>query len=246
MKKVIAIVGPTAVGKTALSIQLAEKFRGEVISGDSMQVYKKLDIGTAKVTSAEKKEIPHHLIDILNWDENYSAYDFKKEAEAKIEDIITRNHLPIIAGGTGLYIQSLVENYTLGTGEKKEIGKDADLFLQLKEKDPELAKTTHPNNKRRIEQALKRGENYFQASDIDIFYIGLNTNRQLLHQRINQRVDLMMKQGLLEEAKSVYFFKKQHPKETFTVLQAIGYKEFLFYKPLAIKNFSLILKEKNL
>lgn len=227
--KVVAIVGPTAVGKTALSIELAKAFSGEIISGDSMQVYKNLNIGTAKVTPEEQADIPHYLIDILNWDQTYSAFDFKQQAEKKISEITSRHHLPIIAGGTGLYIQSLVENYTLGTGEKSEIDEKKDSWEELRKKDPNLALTTHPNNQRRIQQALKRGANKKQDSIYDVFYIGLNTKREVLHERINQRVDVMMEKGLLNEAQEVYEFSLQHPQKNFTVLQAIGYKEFFPY-----------------
>ena len=112
--KIIAVVGPTAVGKTALGIELAKRFNGEIISGDSQQVYRHLDIGTAKATLEEQAEAPHHLIDVREVDEAYSAYDFVKEASAAIEDITSRGKLPIIVGGTGLYLQSLLEGYHLG------------------------------------------------------------------------------------------------------------------------------------
>ena len=172
MEKVLVIVGPTAVGKTALSIALAKKFNGEIISGDSMQVYRSLDIGTAKVTETEKEGIPHYLIDCREVSETYSAADFQKEGRQKIKEITEKGKLPIIVGETGYSI------------------------LTPKEKPARL---------------------------YDYYLLGLETDRALLYERINQRVDQMMTEGLLEEAKQM--FQQPHAQAA----QGIGYKEFFPY-----------------
>ncbi len=165
----VVIVGPTASGKTELSIEIAKKFNGEVISGDSMQVYKHMDIGTAKVTRDEMDGIPHHMIDILEPDESFSAYEFKKRAEACIEDIINRGKLPIIAGGTGLYIQSLLYNYAFEdetvSPEKMQIVhaqlaeleqyNNEELHHYLASFDSESAENIHPNNRKRVLRAIE-------------------------------------------------------------------------------------------
>ena len=244
------IVGPTAVGKTELSIQLAEKFNGEIISGDSMQIYKDLDIATAKVTSAEMRGIPHHLIDIKEIEEEYSVSDFQKEASRKITEITKRGHLPIIVGGTGLYIESLLypvshakvepneklrlklEDFAGQMGNKK-------LWNRLNKIDPEAAKKIHPNNVRRLVRAIEvyeekgqlfsdfQNERNKKESVYDIFLIGLNTDRQKLYERINQRVDQMITEGLLEEAKDLW--EKVGPELNTQSTRGIGYKELFDY-----------------
>ncbi|GAA0368912.1 tRNA (adenosine(37)-N6)-dimethylallyltransferase MiaA [Alkalibacterium iburiense] len=247
-EKIIVIVGPTAVGKTHLGIELAKAFNGEVINGDSMQVYKGLNIGTAKVTKEEASGIAHHLIDIKEPDETYSVSDFKKDASQKIKEITAKGKLPIIVGGTGLYIESLL--YDVSHGGKAEPnlafrkeweewtekhGKSA-LHNQLKEKDPKAAEAIHPNNVRRVIRALEvineTGQTFsaFQAEKrkeplFDSFVIGLSTDRKVLYERINQRVDTMMQAGLLEEAKWLYetFHNDSQSKK------GIGYKEFDSY-----------------
>lgn len=243
--KVIAIVGPTAVGKTSLSIELAKRFNGEIISGDSMQVYRGLDIGTAKVTLAEMDGIPHHLIDVRDIDEKYSAADFQKAGRQAIEEISQRGKLPIVVGGTGLYIQSLLWDYKLGSeGEPeddslrekyesfaKKNGNRA-LWEQLQTVDPLAAEKIHFNNRKKMIRALEvfevTGHSILEPKEqpqkiYDSFLIGLNTDRAYLYQRINQRVDLMVTEGLLEEAKRL--------SETPDVqaAQGIGYKELFPY-----------------
>lgn len=226
MSKVIAIVGPTAVGKTDLSIKLAQEFNGEVISGDSMQVYRHLDIGTAKVLPSEMANIPHHLIDICDVSERFSAARFKQLADEQIEAITSRDHLPIIAGGTGFYLQALTENLALGSDsfdEKtlkiREYWKQqaitqgpAYVWNQLAQKDPQASKQIPLGNTRRVIRALevieKTGRLFsqqpqFQASN-EFLLIGLTTARPVLYERINQRVDLMIKQGLLDEARWLF------------------------------------------
>lgn len=243
--KVIAIVGPTAVGKTSLSIELAKRFNGEIISGDSMQVYRGLDIGTAKVTAEEMAGIPHHLIDVRGVNESYSAADFQKSAREAIQEISQRGKIPIIVGGTGLYIQSLLWDYKLGSEgepeddsirEKYEVfaeenGNSA-LWEQLQLSDPLAAEKIHYNNRKKVIRALEvfelTGHSILEPKEqpkelYDSFLIGLNTDRSILYQRINQRVDLMVEQGLLEEARNL----AKNP--TVQAAQGIGYKEFFPY-----------------
>lgn len=246
--KVIVIVGPTAVGKTQLGIKLAQAFNGEVINGDSMQVYKGLDIGTAKVTHEESEGVPHHLIDIKSPEDVYAVSDFKRDASEKISDIIRRGKLPIIVGGTGLYIESLLFNVSHG-GEAqpnpdfreemdafaRESGREA-LYALLKEKDPKAAESIHQNNVRRVIRALEviheTGKKFSDYQDerkkeplYDTFVIGLNTDRDVLYQRINKRVDLMLEEGLLEEVEGLY---DTYPGDLQSK-KGIGYKEFSAY-----------------
>lgn len=244
MEKVIVVVGPTAVGKTALSIELAKKYQGEVISGDSMQIYRGLDIGTAKVTAAEMQGIPHHLIDIRDSHESYSVAEFQKEARELITAIHQRGHLPIVAGGTGLYIQALLYDYQLGAAEESDpsvrqryqqeaarIGKEA-LWQKLQVLDPLAAAKIHYNNERKVIRALEVLETTgisiadpTTAPEVvyDYFMIGLSTDRQLLYQRIDQRVDQMVAAGLVAEAQQVLI----HPETQ--AAKGIGYKEFAPY-----------------
>lgn len=232
--KLIAVVGPTAVGKTALGIELAKTFNGEIISGDSQQVYQKLDIGTAKASKEEQEQAYHHLIDVREVNENYSVYDFVKEAKVAIDTIISKGKIPIIVGGTGLYLQSLFEGYHLGGEvnqetlmayrEKLESLSDEDLFEKLTEQSIIIPQV----NRRRAIRALelaKFGNNLQNSeSPYDVLLIGLNDDRQVLYDRINRRVDLMMDNGLLDEAKWLY--------DNYPSVQAskgIGYKELFPY-----------------
>ncbi|HGH7905745.1 TPA: tRNA (adenosine(37)-N6)-dimethylallyltransferase MiaA [Streptococcus agalactiae] len=232
--KLIAVVGPTAVGKTALGIELAKTFNGEIISGDSQQVYQKLDIGTAKASKEEQEQAYHHLIDVREVNENYSVYAFVKEAKVAIDTIISKGKIPIIVGGTGLYLQSLFEGYHLGGEvnqetlmayrEKLESLSDEDLFEKLTEQSIIIPQV----NRRRAIRALelaKFGNNLQNSeSPYDVLLIGLNDDRQVLYDRINRRVDLMMDNGLLDEAKWLY--------DNYPSVQAskgIGYKELFPY-----------------
>lgn len=243
--KVIAIVGPTAVGKTSLSIELAKRFNGEIISGDSMQVYRRLDIGTAKVTSEEMEGIPHYLIDVRNDDESYSAADFQIAARQAIQEITKKGKLPIVVGGTGLYIQSLLWDYKLGSeGEVEDdsLRKKYEAFAEkngnqalwekLRTTDPLAAEKIHYNNRKKMIRALEvfqlTGHSILEPKEqpkklYDSFLIGLNTERTVLYQRINQRVDLMVQQGLLEEA------EKLAKTPNVQAAQGIGYKELFPY-----------------
>lgn len=232
--KIIAVVGPTAVGKTALGIELAKRFNGEIISGDSQQVYRHLDIGTAKATLEEQAEAPHHLIDVREVDEAYSAYDFVKEASVAIEDITSRGKLPIIVGGTGLYLQSLLEGYHLGgqvnqeevLAYRQELEQlaDAVLFDKIAEQDIEIPELNRRRAIRALELATFGQDLENKETPYDALLIGLNDDRQVLYERINHRVDVMVEKGLLDEAKWLYDNHRD-----VQAARAIGYKELFPY-----------------
>ncbi len=247
MSKVIGIVGPTAVGKTALSIKLAHEFDGEVISGDSMQVYRHLDIGTAKVTPKEMDGIPHHLINICDIDERFSAARFKQLADQKIVEITNRKHLPIIAGGTGFYLQTLTDNLALGSdkfdqetleirNKWKKIANEKGaeyVWQQLNKRDPVASEQIPKANTRRVIRALEviqktgqlfSNQPHYQATN-DFLLIGLTTDRPALYDRINKRVDLMVHNGLLDEAKWLF----DHGGEKLPAGKGIGYHELFSY-----------------
>ncbi|BAK27672.1 tRNA (adenosine(37)-N6)-dimethylallyltransferase MiaA [Streptococcus gallolyticus subsp. gallolyticus] len=232
--KLIAVVGPTAVGKTALGIELAQQFNGEIISGDSQQVYRHLDIGTAKATPEEQAAAPHYLIDVRDVDANYSVYDFVVEASQAITEIASRGKVPIIVGGTGLYLQSLLEGYHLGgeVDQEKVLAyrktleqlSDEVLFGKI----AELGKEIPEINRRRAIRALelaKFGQNLEnKETNYEVLLIGLNDDRQVLYDRINHRVDLMLEKGILDEAKWLY---DNHRNAQ--AARAIGYKELFPY-----------------
>ncbi|WP_033152304.1 tRNA (adenosine(37)-N6)-dimethylallyltransferase MiaA [Streptococcus equinus] len=232
--KLLAVVGPTAVGKTALGIELAKQFNGEIISGDSQQVYRQLDIGTAKATPEEQAEAVHHLIDVRNVDETYSVYDFVQEASAAISDIVSRGKLPIIVGGTGLYLQSLLEGYHLGgqvdqekvlTYRKElELLSDDELFEKIAEQKIEIPQINRRRAIRALELAKFGKDLENKETDYDAYLIGLNDDRQVLYDRINHRVDLMVENGVLDEAKWLY----DNYREV-QAARAIGYKELFPY-----------------
>lgn len=232
--KIIAVVGPTAVGKTALGIELAKRFNGEIISGDSQQVYRHLDIGTAKATLEEQAEALHHLIDVREVDEAYSAYDFVKEASAAIEDITSRGKLPIIVGGTGLYLQSLLEGYHLGgqVNQEKVLAyrqeleqlADAVLFDKIAEQGIEIPELNRRRAIRALELATFGQDLENKETPYDALLIGLNDDRQVLYERINHRVDVMVEKGLLDEAKWLYDNHRD-----VQAARAIGYKELFPY-----------------
>ncbi|QDP40259.1 tRNA (adenosine(37)-N6)-dimethylallyltransferase MiaA [Radiobacillus deserti] len=246
-QQVVVVVGPTAVGKTALSVEIAKAFNGEVISGDSMQIYKGMDIGTAKVTEAEQQGIPHYMIDIKEPAESFSVAEFQTLVEGYIEDISQRGKLPVIAGGTGLYIQAALYGYEFSETKRddtyqkkieKEIeqnGVDA-VYERLKSVDPIQAHKIHPNNQRRLVRALEvydrtgqtmtdNHEKQKAESQYEPILIGLEMERSRLYERINLRVDQMIEQGLMEEVE--YFFNNGY--EHSQSMKAIGYKEFIPY-----------------
>ncbi|QSB08343.1 tRNA (adenosine(37)-N6)-dimethylallyltransferase MiaA [Lysinibacillus fusiformis] len=247
--EVIAIVGPTASGKTALSIELAKKYNGEVINGDSMQIYKGLDIGTAKITEEEMEGIPHHLLSFLEPTASFSVADYQKLVRAKIAEIQSRQKLPIIVGGSGLYVQAVLYDFQF-TDEKvderarkayyEELAKLGPKAMhdKLKQLDPQAAETIHPNNTRRVIRALEMLElsGVSKAAEAQnrgevplykhvILGLGQNMSREVLYDRINRRVDLMMENGLLEEVKGLW----QQNIRGVQSIQAIGYKELYDY-----------------
>ncbi|WML42350.1 tRNA (adenosine(37)-N6)-dimethylallyltransferase MiaA [Neobacillus sp. OS1-2] len=246
-QNLLVIIGPTAVGKTKLSIEMAKRYNGEIISGDSMQIYRGMDIGTAKITKCEMEGIPHYLIDIKEPSENFSVAEFQQLVRDRIDEIAKKGKLPIIVGGTGLYIQSVIYDYQFSDvpGDEsfrhrqeervKEIGNEA-LYTELKEVDPESAAQIHPNNIRRVIRALeivhltgKTMQDYQSTQQRDLLYntalVGLTMDREKLYERINARVDLMMDEGLLEEVKRLY----QQGLRDCQSIQAIGYKEMYDY-----------------
>ncbi|WP_026692392.1 tRNA (adenosine(37)-N6)-dimethylallyltransferase MiaA [Peribacillus kribbensis] len=246
-EKLLVIIGPTAVGKTRLSVELAHRFNGEIISGDSMQIYKGLDIGTAKITSEEMMGIPHHLIDIKNPGESFNAAEFQSLASSLIADIAGRGKLPIIAGGTGLYIQSVLygyqfpetpsdEKYRCSLEQKAEKEGPEAVYELLKEIDPASAGRIPYQNTRRIIRALEiyhctgktmseQMEDQPRELKYDASIIGLDMDRDMLYQRINDRVDMMMDLGLLDEVSALY----QADLRDCQSIQAIGYKELYAY-----------------
>ncbi len=230
MLPIIVVVGPTAVGKTKLSVALAKHFHGEIINADSMQFYKELDIGTAKIKEVEKEGIPHHLFDIVKVDEMYTVYDYQKDARKKIEEIRSRGHVPILVGGTGLYIKAALYDYEFQE-EEKVICDLSDEELKAYVVEHLGNQVVDLNNRRRLERAYTKIQNHsfhHQKKDLplyDFICIGLTTDRECLYQKIDERVDLMMKEGLLEEVKPFYD-QKIHSKALMT---GIGYKELYAY-----------------
>lgn len=245
MEKVIVVIGPTSVGKTKMGVALAKKLNGEVISGDSMQVYRQMDIGTAKVTIEEMEGVIHHCIDILDPKDQYSVHDFQQTVRKQITEITNRGHVPIIVGGTGLYIKATLYDYTFSEMENNhdEINKkykdytNEQLYAHLKQIDEESAKILHFNNRRRILRAIeiyeqtgqKKSEMINEQEHIclyDAYFVGLTLPRELLYERINLRVDLMMKNGLQGEMESLI---KQGLTRENQSMKAIGYKEWFDY-----------------
>ncbi|MGG3798544.1 tRNA (adenosine(37)-N6)-dimethylallyltransferase MiaA [Metabacillus fastidiosus] len=246
-KELVVLIGPTAVGKTKLSIDLAHKLNAEIISGDSMQIYRRMDIGTAKITTEEMEGIPHHLIDIKDPDESFSVAEFQEIVRPLIDEIHARNKIPMIVGGTGLYIQSVVYDYQFA-----DIPQDAayrlemEQFLEqngvdllhtkLQEVDPAAAERIHKNNSRRVIRALEiyhctglTMTEYIEKQEQEQLYnasiIGLTMDRDVLYERINKRVDIMVEQGIVHEVKQLY----DDGIKDCQSIQAIGYKEFYDY-----------------
>lgn len=242
MKKIITIVGPTAVGKTKLSIELAKQLNGEIISGDAMQIYRGMDIGTAKITHAEMEDVPHHLLDEKNPEDSYSVAEFQKTVRAKIDEISERGKLPIIVGGTGLYIKAVLYDYEFSDesapkGEQYENLSNEEVHAKLEAIDPASAKVLHPNNRRRVVRALniyyetnqtksKTLEKQEKKLMYDVTLIGLTDDRTALYQRINTRVDTMITDGLIDEVKKLYEMGIERSAQA---IQAIGYKEIYDY-----------------
>ena len=247
-KNIVCIVGPTASGKSAYAVKIAKERGGEVVSCDSMQIYKRMDIGTAKITPEEMQGVPHHMIDVLEPFEPCSVYDFTCMARRCIDDILSRGALPVLCGGTGLYIDSIINNIEFSAAPRDDEyrthllniaetrGSEA-VYNMLKEIDADAAGATHPNNLNRVIRALEiykttgitkteadkrsRRERVYNAE-----IIGLTLERGRLYERINKRVDLMMEQGLADEVKSL--MQEGLPRDC-TAMQAIGYKELVSY-----------------
>lgn len=248
-QKVIVICGPTASGKTKLSIEIAKKINGEIVSADSMQIYKEMDIGTAKPTIEEMQGIKHYLLDFVSPDKRYSVADYKKDAINAIDEIIEKNKVPIVVGGTGLYINSLIYGIEYPEIEidikyRNELEKTADepdglrkLYEMAKKIDEETIKNISPNDKKRICRVLEiyhstgktktqqEIESRKNGPKYDYLIYGLNMDRDKLYDRINKRVDIMIQDGLIEEVKNVASKYKEFP----TAMQGLGYKEVLEY-----------------
>lgn len=245
LKKVIVLGGPTATGKTDLAIELALLVNGEVVSADSAQVYRYMDIGTAKPTPEERRGVPHHMIDIVYPDEEFSVAQFKNLAEDSIRDILSRGKVPVVAGGTGLYISSLVYNIqfsdTICDWEFRERMNalaikygPGYLHDRLKEVDPVSAQRIHPNNVKRVIRALEvfettgrpisehQAESRTKPPEFDYLLFGLTMDRQMLYERIEKRTDIMMEKGLADEVAGIL---KMGYSRDLVSLQAIGYKE---------------------
>lgn len=248
-EKLIILTGPTAVGKTDLSIKLAKAVDGEIISADSIQVYKYMDIGSAKITPEEMQGVPHHLIDVLSPDEDFNVVLFKNMAKKAMEDILSRGHIPIITGGTGFYIQALL--YDIDFKENEDDGyrnhlealleKEGAEYLHnmLKKIDIKSAEDIHFNNSKKVIRALEyhhqTGEKISEHNEIErakaspynFAYFVLNCERKKLYERIDRRVDIMLKQGLIEEVKSLVD-RFNLTSDTIS-MQGLGYKEILSY-----------------
>ncbi len=246
-KKLIILAGPTGVGKTALSISLAKKLGGEVISADSMQVYRYMDIGSAKITGDEMQGVPHHLIDVLMPDEEFNVCRFQGMAKRALAGIYARGHVPIVVGGTGFYIQALLYDVDFSaenelTNLRKALEKEAlekgreALYERLCRVDPESAQVIHPNNTKRVIRALefyeKNGYPISQHNRLErekeaayaACYFVLNDDRELLYRRIDERVDEMLKRGLVDEVRAL---REMGCHKNMVSMQGLGYKEIL-------------------
>ncbi|MPQ43939.1 tRNA (adenosine(37)-N6)-dimethylallyltransferase MiaA [Clostridium tarantellae] len=246
---ILIIAGPTAVGKTAISIELAKELNGEIISTDSMQIYKYMDIGSAKITEEEMEGIPHHLIDFVDPHNEFSVSEFKVLAEKKIKEIHTKGKLPILAGGTGLYINSIICDMNFTESEKDEAYREflwnlaeergnEYLHNMLKDIDLESYEKIHFNNRKRVIRALEvykitgkpfssfKAKNNIYTSPYNIYYYVLDMDREKLYDRINKRVDIMMNKGLINEVK---YLQSIGLTENMQSMKGIGYKEILYY-----------------
>ena len=248
MKKIIVIVGPTGVGKTKLSVKLAQKLNGEIINADSMQVYKKLDIGTAKITEEEKEGIPHHLFDICDVYQNYTIFDYQRDARKAIDEMLKRNKTPIMVGGSGLYIKAALYDYKLVNEEFHSEFTELTNEELLNEIKKVHETDIHVNNRKRLVRELNKiKNNSVNISDInkplyDIVIIGLTTDRDKLYDIINNRVDKMINNGLINEVKGLY----DNKIFTKAIDTGIGYKElYEYFKGNLTLDESINLIKKN-
>ena len=234
MKDIIVIVGPTGVGKTKMSIELAKKLDAEIINGDSVAIYKDLNIGSAKPTVEERENIPHHLIDIKEVTDDYSVYDYQIDCRKAIEDITNRGKRVIIVGGTGLYIKAALYDYNFTKGTTNKEYKDLtneEILDKISKFDLYLSSTLEVNNRQRLVRVLNKLENkeVFTNNKDKLLYpvkvIGLTTDRDYLYERINKRVDIMINNGLLDEINNL----KDKYKSSRILNSGIGYKEFYDY-----------------
>lgn len=232
MKDIIVIVGPTGIGKTKLSIELAKKLDAEIINGDSVSIYKRLNIGSAKPTKEEQSGIPHHLIDIKDVDEDYTVFDYQKDLRKKIEEITSRGKQIIIVGGTGLYIKAALYDYKFTEGTTyNEYNDLSNEEILSKIKEYKVEKLPELNNRKRLVRLLNKLENNEEITNnkdkllYNIKVIGLTTDREILYKRIDKRVDIMMENGLLDEINSL----KEDYKNSRILNSGIGYKEFYDY-----------------
>ena len=223
---IIVVCGPTGVGKTKMSVELAKKYNAVILNADSMQVYKELNIGTAKVTEEEKQGVPHYLFDIKEPDEMYTVYDYQKDLRDKLEEFKDRNI--VIVGGTGLYIKAALYNYEFNPEEESNTYDDLsneELYERVHEIDP--TSETHVNNRKRLIRELNRKGTPTNKNELlyPAIFIGLTTDRDTLYERINKRVDIMVEDGLLDEVKSLY----DRNIRSKAIMTGIGYKELYDY-----------------
>lgn len=265
MQKLVVLTGPTAVGKTDISIQLAQAINGEIISADSIQVYKKMDIGSAKITKEEMKDVPHYLVDCLEPDEEFNVHIFQQMAKDAIDKICAKGKIPIIVGGTGFYIQSVLYDINFDDTDNlyeyreylenlaEEKGNEF-IHNMLNDVDPESAEAIHFNNRKRVIRALEyyketglkisdhNKEQRENESPYNFVYFVLNDDRELLYSRINKRVDIMIDQGLVNEVKSLLDagFHKD-----LTSMQGIGYKEVVEYleNKMSLEDMTELIKK---
>lgn len=260
MDKIIVLVGPTGSGKTSLSIELAKKFNGEIISGDAYQCYYEMSIGSAKIKEEEKQGIPHYLVDYLSYKDEYNVKVFQEKGREYIADILARGKTPIICGGTGLYIKALLYDYLFEDEQVDEEylnflnHKDNDeLYKMLIEIDEKATATIHKNNRKRVIRALmmahvgtsksERLEKQEHKMLYDAYIIGLTMDREKLYERINQRVLTMMDEGLKEEIESLVQSEDDFYLQS---MRGIGYKEWLgYYKKEATIEETIALIQKN-
>lgn len=240
MQKVLAIVGPTAVGKSAIGIEIAKRLNGEIISGDSVQIYRGFNIGSAKIKEEEMDGIVHHLIDIKDPKDRYSVKEFQKLARLKIEEIINRGKLPIIVGGTGLYIKACLYDYVFQDEEEEDNPFDdlsnEELYNRLLEVDPKCLEKIHVNNRKRLVRAynvvLKHGKmsEFIDSQEHKMIYdaliVGLTMEKELLYKRCDERVLKMVEEGLIAEVESLIKGGSSFDDQA---MQAIGYKEWQAY-----------------